>query len=281
MPRPFIALLLACAFAIPAAAPVAAKAPAPPHLAPPQALFREAITLRQFVKGTLRFVILHETGHGLVDLYDLPVLGREEDAADRFATFWLSPDEAGEDGTDAAAAMEWWLAAGRMNGRKREELPWWDEHGIDEQRGYQIACLLYGAAPDDYLPLAKRVGIPETRLRGCRLEALQNAGSWSGLLRDRVSKLSNLDGFFTPLTYMPASKDTADAAQIAKEMGILEEVRDVLHQFRYTDKTKTVKLIGRDCGTSNAFWNPDDDELTLCYELVNEIAEVGYAAGFR
>ncbi|MBL0039478.1 MAG: hypothetical protein IPP28_00160 [Xanthomonadales bacterium] len=56
------------------------------RLAPPQAMFRDSITLNQFVSGTLRFVLLHEIGHGFVDLYGIPVLGREEDAADRFAT---------------------------------------------------------------------------------------------------------------------------------------------------------------------------------------------------
>jgi hypothetical protein len=278
--RRFAALGLAGAL-LASAAPTVAQTPAPPHLAPPQALFREAITLRQFVQGTLRFVMLHEMGHGLVDIYDLPVLGREEDAADRFATFWLSPDGAGEDGTDAAAAMEWWLAAGKADASKREDLPWWDEHSIDEQRGYQIACLLYGAAPDDFEPLARRVGIPEKRFMGCRIEADQNQVSWSRLLKDRVSKLNTLDGFIVPLTYQPAGADTTDAASIVKQMKILEELREVLHAFAFTDDTISVKLTAKDCGFSNAYWNPQEDSLTLCYELVNEIANVAYAAGFR
>ena len=46
------------------------------RLAPPQAMFRDSITLNQFVGGTLRFVLLHEIGHGFVDLYGIPVLGR-------------------------------------------------------------------------------------------------------------------------------------------------------------------------------------------------------------
>ena len=112
----------------------AAIAAEPVRLAPPQSMFRDSVTLNQFVSGTLRFVLLHELGHGLIDLYGIPVLGREEDAADRFATWWLSPGGE-EDGTDAIAAVEWWLASAKASGAKREELAWWDEHSIDEQRG--------------------------------------------------------------------------------------------------------------------------------------------------
>jgi hypothetical protein len=291
MKRIVIALLLAAALNNPVYAQPAAttgqertrsgKEGPRVSLAPPQALFRDAITLRQFVKGTLRFVMLHEMGHGLVDLYDLPVLGREEDAADRFATYWLSPDSSGEDGTDAAAAMEWWLASARLSDRKREDLPWWDEHGIDEQRGYQIACLLYGSAPDSYLPLTRRVGIPAKRLNGCRVEAAQNVTSWSILLNQHIAKVSKSPSLLVPLAYQDAGKDTADAAEIVKSMEVLEEIRDILVQFRRSKQTGMVLITAEDCGFSNAYWNPGTQSMTLCYELVNEIVGVGYAAGFR
>ncbi len=271
-----------------APAPLQAQAPASPkphviapRLAPPQALSRDAVTLRQFVKGTLRFVILHELGHGLIDVYELPVLGREEDAADRFAIFWLSPDGAGEDGVDAIAAMEWWLASARLSGASRQQLPWWGEHGIDEQRGYQIACLLYGASPEDFGPLAGRVGIPDARRQGCQVEAYKNNRAWAGLLRPRVSRLKNLDGFMAPMSFETPTADNELAGRIVGEMKVLEEVQLIISQFASTDGSRTITIRARNCGVSNAFWNPGKDELTLCYELVNEIAMVGWNAGFR
>ncbi|SRR5437588_12117397 len=39
-----------------------------------------------FVAGNMLFVLLHETAHALVTEMGLPVLGREEDAADAYAT---------------------------------------------------------------------------------------------------------------------------------------------------------------------------------------------------
>lgn len=252
------------------------------RLAPPQAMFKDGTTLQQFVRGTLRFVLLHELGHGLVDLYAIPVLGREEDAADRFATWWLSPDER-EDGTDAIAAVEWWLASAKISDQKREELAWWDEHGIDEQRGYQIACLLYGSDPETMGPLAGRLGLPQSRRESCIPEAARNAASWQANLNGQTAQLIHqLDGFIVPVNYIKAeSADTEDAAKLAREFGLLEELQSVLKQFRFPEGSVMVRLYAKDCGTPNAYWDPADKSIVLCHELVNQVANVGYATGFR
>src|SRR6188474_353814 len=41
--------------------------------------------LVEFVVGNTLFVMAHEMGHGLINEMNIPVLGREEDAADSFA----------------------------------------------------------------------------------------------------------------------------------------------------------------------------------------------------
>ena len=41
--------------------------------------------LVEFITGNTLFVLTHEMGHGLINEMNLPVLGREEDAADSFA----------------------------------------------------------------------------------------------------------------------------------------------------------------------------------------------------
>jgi hypothetical protein len=264
---------------------VSALAPgyaAPIRLAPPQAMFKEGTSLEQFVSGTLRFVLLHELGHGLVDLYGIPVLGREEDAADRFATWWLSPDGV-EDGTDAIAAVEWWLASAEQSGLTREQLAWWDEHGVDEQRGFQIACLLYGADPEIMEPLAARIGLPPERRESCIPEAQSNAASWSAYLVGQAAKMPHqLDGFLVSVKYLePESTETVIAAARARQMRLLEQLQTLLHQFKFPEGKVMVRLVGQDCGMANAFWSPDQSAMVLCYELINHVTEVGEAAGFR
>ena len=41
--------------------------------------------LVEFIVGNTLFVMAHEMGHALINQMDMPVLGREEDAADSFA----------------------------------------------------------------------------------------------------------------------------------------------------------------------------------------------------
>jgi hypothetical protein len=43
----------------------------------------------EFVVGNALFTLGHELGHAVVSEFNLPVLGREEDAVDAFATFAL------------------------------------------------------------------------------------------------------------------------------------------------------------------------------------------------
>ncbi len=254
----------------------------PVRLAPPQALFKDSVTLQQFVRGTLRFVLLHEAGHGFVDLYRIPVLGREEDAADRFATWWMSPDGQ-QDGSDAIAAVEWWLASAKASALTREQLAWWDEHGIDEQRGYQIACLLFGSDPETMGPLAGRLGLPQARRDSCIPEAQQNAASWSANLQGQTAQLAQqLDGFIVPVNHVaPESADHQDAAQLVRDMRLLEDLADMLKQFKFPEGNAMVRLYAQDCGMANAYWSDADKAIVLCYEMVDYVADVGYAAGFR
>src|SRR5689334_22528436 len=47
---------------------------------------RDRRGITRFVAGNMLFVVLHELGHALISDLGLPVLGREEDAADAFAS---------------------------------------------------------------------------------------------------------------------------------------------------------------------------------------------------
>ena len=49
----------------------------------------EGLTPREVFTGQVLFAIAHEFGHAVFDIYDVPVLGRQEDAADEFATHFL------------------------------------------------------------------------------------------------------------------------------------------------------------------------------------------------
>ncbi|MBT8493842.1 MAG: DUF4344 domain-containing metallopeptidase, partial [Deltaproteobacteria bacterium] len=93
--------------------------------------------------GVTAFIMLHEVGHALVDAHLIPITGREEDAVDQLAT-WLLVTHA-EEGEDLALDAASWFAL--ASGEDSMEGMLWDEHSLDSQRFYNIACWVYGANP--------------------------------------------------------------------------------------------------------------------------------------
>ncbi|MEK9752119.1 MAG: DUF4344 domain-containing metallopeptidase, partial [Rhodospirillaceae bacterium] len=64
---------------------------------------------RTFVTGNVVFTLLHEAGHALIHMLDLPTLGREEDAADNLAALRMigDPAKGGNEDFIFAAADGW------------------------------------------------------------------------------------------------------------------------------------------------------------------------------
>src|SRR5262245_11971183 len=94
----------------------------------------------EFAVGNLFFSLFHELGHAAVTEMGLPVLGREEDAADSFATVsMLQMGTACSQRTLIQSAMGWFLSHERDR-RQGVKLPFYGEHGLNRQRAYQIIC---------------------------------------------------------------------------------------------------------------------------------------------
>lgn len=131
--------------------------------------------------GDLRHTFWHELGHALIDLYQLPTVGREEDAVDQFATLTLLAQ--GEDGELAArvAATQFRLSA-RLSRKDGEPLEFWDEHSFDKQRYYDTLCLIYGKDPDKYADLVPKK-LPSERAEQCSDEYAHLSAAWDSLLK--------------------------------------------------------------------------------------------------
>jgi hypothetical protein len=113
------------------------------------------------------FIFAHEFGHALIHNFDLPVLGREEDAADGIATVLLL--KAPEGATYAAEAAEFWDAfSGRQNPPKLVEYA--DNHSFDRQRAFNILCWVGGSDEAILQALAENEIVPEERLVSCPSE---------------------------------------------------------------------------------------------------------------
>src|SRR5437870_3369386 len=129
------------------------------------------------------FVLFHEIGHVLVDLWNIPVLGREEDAVDGFSTIFMT-EFVPDGGQIALWGADFFDYLGRHEGTFGQN-EFANEHSLDPQRAYSIACWVYGSNPGKYGGLA--AVIPHERLVRCPTEYRKLRKAWFQFLRPHIS----------------------------------------------------------------------------------------------
>ncbi len=131
------------------------------------------------VAATVAFVLGHELGHALIDILDLPVTGRQEDAADQLATLALA-DGSDEGAVMAVYAAAWFYRLGTAG--KLNRLAFADEHSLGQQRFYNIICWVYGQNPDAHQDVIDEGLLPDSRAPSCPGEYHRMAQAWETLL---------------------------------------------------------------------------------------------------
>lgn len=143
----------------------------------------EAANERELEAATIGATIhtfYHEVGHAFIDVYRLPITGREEDAVDPLATLaTLGGGPAGE--TAALAGAHAFLLAAEAADADAD-LSFWGEHSLDEQRFYNVICWIYGSNPEKYTWLIDAEWLPEERADLCPEEYELMARGWQTLL---------------------------------------------------------------------------------------------------
>jgi hypothetical protein len=110
------------------------------------------------------FILAHEFAHALIHNFELPVLGREEDAADAIATVMLLKAEEGA--LYAIDAAEFWAAfSGRQEPPALAEYA--DNHSLDRQRADNILCFVAGSNEGILEAFNENEVLPEERLASC------------------------------------------------------------------------------------------------------------------
>lgn len=143
--------------------------------------------LGERVNGALTFAFIHELGHCLIDVLQLPSTGREEDAVDQLSTFVLVALK-GEEGEKMAisGAISWGIQYDRLaaSGKTAGELNmlWADEHSMDAQRFYNVLCWVFGHNPNKYVKMINNP-LPEQRAVRCPMEYSKLATAWLTLLK--------------------------------------------------------------------------------------------------
>lgn len=126
------------------------------------------------------FTFFHELGHAVIDQYELPITGNEEDAVDNFAAIALL-DIYGDD-LGVVSGMFQFESYAEEEQEYVEDLAFWDEHSLSSQRFYNTACLIYGSDPDGFSFILEEEYLPEERAERCESEYEQKSDAWWALL---------------------------------------------------------------------------------------------------
>jgi hypothetical protein len=150
----------------------------------PKIAARRGIAPDDVVRSAVIAIFLHETAHALFDLLNLPVLGREEDAADQVATYVLLQLD-----KDDARRIILAVLSG-MEAEAETEAPtkghYADVHSLTAQRLYNVMCLAYGADQEVFAELVDKGHLPKERAEGCWAEYDQVAHAVRTLIRSHI-----------------------------------------------------------------------------------------------
>ncbi|MCM2475703.1 hypothetical protein HGO38_19700 [Rhizobium sp. CG5] len=223
----------------------------------------QAAEARTFIVNNAIFVLFHEAGHMLISEFALPVLGREEDAVDALSAILMLESDTDEFDQAIQDAADGWLL---LDDSKEVfvESEFLDTHALDRQRAYQILCMMTGADAEYFKVFADSMDFPQSRREECVVEYERTKASWASLLEPHLARKGKVANF--DIRYEPAGEEAlqmfADVLQEAKVLEIVAESFSGTYAFN-----DGITLAAKSCGEPNAYWHPQERQLTLCYEL--------------
>jgi len=134
-------------------------------------------------------VFLHETGHAIFDMLDIPVLGREEDAADLFAAYLQLQIDKDEARTLILGNAFFGKEEAQEAMKKGPELRHYaDEHGLPAQRYFNVLCMAYGSDKKLFADAVTEWRLPAERAEYCQPEYEQFKHAFEKLIRPYIDR---------------------------------------------------------------------------------------------
>ena len=231
----------------------------------------------EFIVGNTLFRLAHEMGHVLINELKLPILGREEDAADTYAAVTML-----KIGSSFSLRVLTNAAKGLFLDDQREqqtgEKPlYYEEHDLSPQRAYQIVCLMVGSDPDKFKELAEEVKMPSLRQESCKRDFREASSSWAEVLKPHM-RLPEDPGTKIDVVYGDGKGDFDGWARSFRTLRLLETVA----ARTKTDFTlpNAITLEMKSCGHPGTFFDTDTRTVTICYEQAFDFGQL-YLAYFQ
>jgi Putative metallopeptidase len=224
----------------------------------------------EFIVGNVIFATLHEVGHMVISEMGLPVLGREEDAADAFAVVaGLKVNNAVSDNILIQSARGWFVSDRRAK-KQKAPLVFYDEHGLDQQRAYNIVCLMVGGNREKFSKAAELTKMPEERQATCQSDYSNASWSWDKALAPHIRK-PDQTRIAVAVKYGETQKFEVFARGF-KEIRLLELLAEHISD-RYVLRGP-IGVEALECGEPNARWDLSARKIFVCYELAAEFGDL-------
>jgi len=231
-----------------------------------------------FIIGNMLFVLLHETAHNIITEFNIPVLGRQEDAADVFAVLTLLKVGNPMSQRVLVEAARGWFLSDRRAKKDGDSPVYYDQHGLDEQRAYHIVCLMVGSDPVKFAQLANEAMLPPDRQRTCQRDYSDALSGWDAALKPHRRVAEQPKGKIE-IVYGEGRGPLDLYAQGFRSVQLLEAVKEYITEQFGLPTPFTLEM--QSCGFINALWDAPTNKLTLCYELAADFGELYRVHGVK
>lgn len=234
---------------------------------------------RLFIQANVQWTVGHEIGHALIDQLQLPVFGREEDAADMLGAMLLvlrrdaglQPDFRAR----LKAIADGWLLEWLDDLQLDSSIPYWDQHSLDIQRLFTFTCLIYGSDTEHLRDLADTATLPVERALYCPDEYKLAARSidWVSRHYGRPEGEAPAPGagrFVVSFEEEGASRVRDLIETVKADPFLLESAARLSERLRLP---RDIGIVFMDCGSPDAFYNANTVEIIICYGLLEHFAD--------
>jgi len=226
--------------------------------------------MAEFALGNTLFALMHEMAHGLIADLGLPVLGREEDAADAFATVMMLNMKTEFTHRVLVNAAKGWMISDRRGRESGENAIFYDAHGLDLQRAYNIICLMVGSDPDQFDDLASEANLPEDRRESCRGDYSNASWSWNKALEPFL-RAPELEPMKYPVVYGKPEGSLDIFERAFRASAVMENVAAYAGRFAWR---KGFAIEVSVCGEPGASWSIPERKISFCYELADDFVQL-------
>ena len=236
-------------------------------------------SLEFYVLANTQFTLLHELGHALIHTLQLPVLGREEDAADTLAIAGLLIADKEKLEPNLLERLivisDEWL----LEWNENEDQPaYWDSHSLEIQRFYNIVCLIYGSDTERFKGIAFGTALPVERSFDCQDEfsMARHAVEWVFVQYgagdpQRLIPTRPAAGKVTVFREAPTTPNGPWLAEILERDGLIDRIAGSVDAAFRLPENIDIELVN--CTGADAYFHTESKIIVLCWSLLESFLE--------